>query len=88
MTRKKTKGVSISELQALQSLVVKALSQDIEQGLNDGEVNQAAIRNALQILRDNSVTATDDTMDELGRLKSVLPVLNLEEVHRTVNSYC
>lgn len=87
MAKRNQKGASISELQALQSLVVKALAQDIEQGLSTGGVNQAAIRNALQFLRDNNVVAVDDTLDEVARLKSVLPVISLDEVHRTVNSY-
>ena len=84
---KKQQVAKVSDLQNLQALVVKALAQEIEQGISTGELNQAAIRNALQVCRDNEVVAVDDTIDEIGRLERLLPVISLEDVQRTTHRY-
>lgn len=75
MSRKsKTQGgVSTSELRSLQALIVKALELDLTTGIETGEVNQAAIRNALQLLRDNDVVATEELVDEMNNIASLIP---------------
>ena len=86
MTRS-TKGAKVSDLQHLQSLVVKALSKEIKDGITSGELNQAAVRNALQLFRDNEIVAVDDTLNEVARLEAMLPRISLEEVTRTQMRY-
>lgn len=66
-------GCTVTELHELQKVVVKALMSDIQQGIDSGEINQAAIKNALQLCRDNNIVAIDDTMNEYDRLAAMLP---------------
>lgn len=80
-------GAKVTDLQALQTLVVKALSKEIKDGMTAGELNQAAVRNALQLFRDNDIVAVDDTINEVARLESLLPRISLEDVQRTQMKY-
>ena len=66
-------GVSTSELRDLQALIVKALEIDLTTGIESGEINQAAIRNALQLLRDNDVVATEELEDGLANIANLIP---------------
>ena len=72
---KSSGGATTSQLHELQGLVVSALTEEIKTGIDSGEMNQAAIRNALQLLRENHIVATDDTMSEVDKLASLLPDL-------------
>ena len=75
MTRKSRNqgGAKVSHLHDLQQLIVQCLKQDLKNGLEQGEVNQAAIRNALQLLRDNDIVATPDAENELMTIANLLP---------------
>ena len=87
MPKAKTKtpgGVTVSQLQQLQLKCVEALSAEIDAGMAIGEVNQTAIKNALQICRDNNVIAVDDTQDQYERLASLLPTI---EPVKTLSRY-
>jgi len=68
-------GATVSQLQELQTLVVNALTKEIQLGMETGEMSQAAIKNALQLLKENNIVATDDTLSEVDRLASLLPDL-------------
>ena len=72
---KSSGGATTSQLHELQGLVVSALTNEIKEGMDSGEMNQAAIRNALQLLRENHIVATDDTMSEVDKLAALLPDL-------------
>ena len=78
-------GAKVSDLRDLQGLVVEALSTEIKSGMQAGEVNQTAIKNALQLCRDNNIVAVDDTMNDFDRLASMIP--NLTPVETTYKSY-
>ena len=78
-------GAKVSDLRDLQGLVVEALSTEIKSGMQTGEVNQTAIKNALQLCRDNNIVAVDDTMNDFDRLASMIP--NLTPVETTYKSY-
>jgi hypothetical protein len=80
-------AASMSSLNQLQKLVVTALTNEIEQGIQVGEVNQATLRNALQLLRDNSVTATEDVENEFERLHMLLPRIDTEAVAKVCTRY-
>ena len=78
MNRKQNSGgAKLSELQKLQSVVTKALLTDIQAGMKSGEIPHSSVKNALQLLRDNNVTCVDDLQDDVSRLKSLLPPLDL-----------
>ena len=79
-SKKSTGGAKVSDLQNLQKLVTEALSSSIESSMKLGEVNQTAIKNALQLLRDNDVVAFDDTINDMDRLSALLPPLDLEQI--------
>lgn len=66
-------GVTVSQLQALQKKCVEALASEIEAGMKSGVVNQTAVKNALQLCRDNNIVAVDDTQDQYERLASLIP---------------
>ncbi len=83
--KKVTGGAKVSELQALQSLVVASLTKDISDGIVSGDTPQPAIKNALQILRDNNILAVDDTIADFERLSSLLPQLDTEAVSERFN---
>lgn len=89
MARSKTSngGAKVTELQNLQKLVAKALTLELEQAIEAGEVNQAAVRNALQFLRDNDVVAMDDTINDADKLASLLPPLDLTEINLSSSRY-
>jgi len=88
MARKKQGAASNSDLQGLQGLVLQALNQEIQAGLASGEpINQSAIRNALQLLRDNDIRSTDDLMSDFDKLASMMPKINIESVARTCSRY-
>ena len=63
----------MSHLHDLQRLIVDCLKQDLSNGLEQGEVNQAAIRNALQLLRDNDIVAAPDVENEMMTIANLLP---------------
>lgn len=78
-------GAKVTQLQSLQSLVVEALTKDIENGLAVGEVNQASIKNALQLFRDNNIVCVDDRQSDYDRLASMLPPL--QKIETTFSKY-
>lgn len=81
-------GCTVSELQQLQKIVVKALVSDIEQGIQTGEINQSAIKNALQLCRDNNIVAVDDTLSDYDRLAAMLPeVTPMESYDKVYAAY-
>ena len=85
MARKKTSnngGASLSELEGLQRLVVESLAGEIKSSISSGEpVSQSTIRNALQLLRDQDVRCVDDTVDQLDKLASLLPPLEMVDMN-------
>lgn len=78
-------GAKVSQLRDLQNLVVKALISEIEVGMQTGEVNQTAIKNALQLCRDNNIVAVDDKVDEWDRIASMIPPVH--SVETTLSKY-
>ena len=87
MNRSKQKAASRSELEGLQKLVVNCLTADLQQSLSTGEVNQAAIRNALQLLRDNDIVAAEDLEADFDRLASLLPRVDPDLVVSATRRY-
>ena len=87
MIKKKPAAASKTELASLQKLVVNCLTSDLEQSLQSGEINQAAIRNALQLLRDNDIVAADDLEADFDRLASMLPKVDPDLVLSTTRRY-
>ena len=87
MIKKKPVAASKTELASLQKLVVNCLTSDLEQSLQSGEINQAAIRNALQLLRDNDIVAADDLEADFDRLASMLPKVDPDLVLSTTRRY-
>lgn len=85
--KKNAGGAKVSELQALQSLVVASLTKDISEGIATGETPQPAIKNALQLLRDNNIVAVDDTLRDFERLESLLPDLDTSICGNKVFNY-
>jgi len=77
---KTTGGATTSELCQLQKVVAKALILELEAGMDSKQFNQAAIRNALQMLRDSNIVATDDMMNDYERLSTLLPELDVDAV--------
>lgn len=76
-----------STLNNLQKLVVTALTNEIEEGIAKGEVNQATIRNALQLMRDNSIVAVEDVEREFDRLHMLLPRIDPDSVAKVCTRY-
>lgn len=75
--RSKTQGsISKDSLAGLQGLVLKCLEQELTDGLENGQINQATIRNALQLLRDNDIVAVEDHADMFDRISTLLPKLD------------
>ena len=68
-------GAKVSDLSRLQGLVAQALELEISDGISNGEVNQAAIRNALTLLRDCDITATPDVEEHISNMANLLPKL-------------
>lgn len=76
-----------SSLNQLQRLVVSALTAEIQEGINSGAVNQATIRNALQLLRDNDIVAVEDVESEFDRLHMLMPRIDPDSVAKVVARY-
>ena len=72
-----TDGARTSDLSRLQGLVAQALELEIKNGIDQGEVNQAAIRNALTLLRDCDITATPDVEEHISNMANLLPRLTM-----------
>lgn len=86
-SKKKEGGAKLSELQNLQTLVVKALTADITEGIEQNDTRHTSIKNSLQLLRDNDVTCTDDTLSEIDKLASLLPPLDTSVSSMTSHRY-
>jgi len=86
---KKARAASATktELASLQKLVVDCLTSELQEGLASGQVNQATIRNALQMLRDNDVVATEEICDEFERIASLLPKIDADLVVSATRRY-
>ena len=87
MKRSNSSAASKTDLEGLQKLVVNCLTSDLEQSLATGDINQAAIRNALQLLRDNNIEAVDDYEADLDRLASLLPKVDPDLVISATRRY-
>lgn len=73
-----TDGATVGDLHRLQALVAQALEQEISDGIASGKVDQAAIRNALSMLRDCDIVAAADTEEQLSNIV-VTDLLNSRE---------
>ena len=75
-----TDGATVGDLHRIQALVAQALEQEIADGIASGKTDQAAIRNALSMLRDCDIVAAADTEEQLSNIASLLPkVMPLDE---------
>ena len=80
-------GASQSDLQHLQALVAEALKTEIQSGLNEGACNQAAIRNALTLLRDCDIVPSADAEEQLSNLGSLMPQIKFVDHDFTAARY-
>lgn len=87
MTRKKPTAATKTDLEGLQRLVVNCLTSELKEALTSGEINQATIRNALQLLRDNDIVASDDLEANFDRLASLLPKVDPDLVITATRRY-
>jgi hypothetical protein len=78
---------SKSDLEGLQKLVVSCLTSELEESLASGQVNQATIRNALQMLRDNDIVAAEDIEAGFDRLASLLPKVDPDLIISATRRY-
>ena len=68
-----TKAASLADLQALHSLVARALNQRITQDMEDGLPTDAAtLGAAIKFLKDNNVSADPADADDLSALRDKL----------------
>ena len=68
-----TKAASLADLQALHSLVARALNQRITQDMEDGLPTDAAtLGAAIKFLKDNNVSADPADADDLSALREKL----------------
>lgn len=66
-------GATVSELEGLQRLVVKALTVRVEQDIKDNIPTDAATLGVIvKLLKDNSVTADPADADDLSELRNKL----------------
>jgi hypothetical protein len=87
MPKQKPSAAPKSELEGLQKLVVDCLTSELQDSLASGQVNQATIRNALQLLRDNDIVSTDDAEEAFDRLATLLPRVDPDLVISATRRY-